>query len=770
MSQPRIPRRTLMQGAAAVGAAGAVGAVVPGGAAHAAAPVTLTDTGITLVAAADGTVVIGDGTDRVQISHFMFTDTVIGQYRTFGGVPTATTVDGRPAVRIQYAMPAAASPVAVTGTFWLTPYRARVRWEVTGSATLAPEAFCFARSVLSAPTAAEKYVGVTRWTKDSRGGIPYEINIDGLYQETWATTRAFIRAVGSVKTSTSATWLHAPGTVSGTGTAVTETDIVLGQLRPPAAATVAGANLVSVELWSDKPFNLWEAAGETMTLRAQVVNGKTTTGTVAVAWTARDFDGDLVAEGTQSVVLKAGEMWHGSIPVTAPAQGVVFTEVTATLDGHTAFARTNLAVLPSFAYKAGAESMFGIANYPWLLVPSKADVGALMQKIGVKWVRIAYKDQPGIPTKELDALGIHHNVQKGPPPIGKPAEEKAKWAAEIVAICQEAETEYYEAGNELNQPWWSGEGAAAYVQDALVPLRQAMSNAGATFKVMNAGTGGGDNKWLNNVNAAKGWDLIDVVAIHPGRGNFTPDFAPSPEEWEEGSNGSYWNFLGGVRAVKHVIETHGEKELWLTEAYSCTKPNSWWHDTFRHGAENVLLTLALAKAEGIRAVNWYQLHDSIVHQPQVANPGNPEYHYGLMNRDTSAKPSLLAYATAARVLDQATFVRWLRFADTDLKGLLFRTPAGPVSILWSRKDGYTLNAEHGTDSWWPSPEPWVDTWATKTPVLLPATSASVRELDCIGRERVLTRVSGKVTVELDGAPRVYYGLSEELDRLCVKRR
>lgn len=41
--------------------------------------------------------------------------------------------------------------------------------------------------------------------------------------------------------------------------------------------------------------------------------------------------------------------------------------------------------------------------------------------------------------------------------------------------------------------------------------------------------------------------------------------------------------------------------------------------------------------------------------PQVADPDNVEYHYGLTNRDLSPKPSLLAYATAARALDQAAF-------------------------------------------------------------------------------------------------------------------
>lgn len=167
----------------------------------------------------------------------------------------------------------------------------------------------------------------------------------------------------------------------------------------------------------------------------------------------------------------------------------------------------------------------------------------------------------------------------------------------------------------------------------------------------------------------------------------------------------------------------------------------------------------------MRAVNWYQLHDSTIHHPQEADPANAEYHYGLMNRDTSAKPSLLAFATAARVLDEAEFVRHLAFADKDVKGLLFTTPGGPVSILWSRKDGYILNSEHGEDPWFASPEPWIDTWTTRTPVVAHsgAVEGTVRELNCIGQERSLKASGGKITLTLDGAPRIYYGLAANPD-------
>ncbi|MEV0390382.1 hypothetical protein [Nonomuraea sp. NPDC050643] len=242
--------------------------------------------------------------------------------------------------------------------------------------------------------------------------------------------------------------------------------------------------------------------------------------------------------------------------------------------------------------------------------------------------------------------------------------------------------------------------------------------------MLNAGLAGIDHVWTENVHAAGGWDLIDGFAFHPGRGNFTPDYAPPPEEWTQGDNGSYGNFLGGLRKAREMIAEYGHKELWPTEAYACTKPNIWWHDTYRRAAENVLLTLALAKAEGVRCVNWYQLHDSVLGKPQMADP-----------------------------------------ADPDLKGLLFSTPEGPVSILWSRKDGYLLDTDHAPGStWFAAPEPWVDGWPTKTELKLAAAGSSVRELDRLGVERRLTARDGKVKVRLDGAPRVYYGLTAAPDR------
>src|SRR5699024_7306273 len=83
-------------------------------------------------------------------------------------------------------------------------------------------------------------------------------------------------------------------------------------------------------------------------------------------------------------------------------------------------------------------------------------------------------------------------------------------------------------------------------------------------------------------------DYASAFALNSGRGNFTPDYAPDPATWDPSANGKYWNFLGAIRKAREMIdERNPGMEIWITEAYACTMPNSWWHDNYRHAAENV---------------------------------------------------------------------------------------------------------------------------------------------------------------------------------------
>ncbi|MFI6729949.1 Gmad2 immunoglobulin-like domain-containing protein [Streptomyces sp. R-74717] len=728
--------------------------------AHAAdGDVTLTAGGISLLAGIGGRLAIRDaaGVTRSAGSKFQIKDQLTGIHLSTGGTPAlATLQDGTPAIRMDYAFDAAAGQATVTGWFSVTTEHARLEWRITGADTLVPDGFLFSRAIQT-PTAPDDYIAITEWVRDAGGGIPYEETVGVAHTSTWGSRHGLFLLDRSRQAWTNATWVHAPGTADPAGGWTSRADFFFSDTRPSATATIGRGRELGLELTTDRDFNLYQVPGEPMQLTALVANGGTAR-PAELQLSVRDFDGAQLAATTVTGSIAAAGTWQHTFTVPAPAAGIALAEVVVRSADDEAFARTNLATLPPFTYQARADSMFGIANYPWLQRPSADAVLDLWQRAGIALVRIAYDGGPGLPPSAFDARGIRHNIELQPS-LDATDTEAAAWAADKLTVAQGAGAGYFEVGNELNRPFNTGAAAQTYLDKALRPVFDRRAATGAAVRLMNNGLAGMDKPWVETFIAAGGWDLIDAFAYHPGRGNFTPDYVPPGDDWSTGPEGTYWNFYGGLKQLKTLMAQHGEKEVWLTEAYAPTKPNSWWHDTYRHAAENVLLSMALAKAEGITCVCWYQFHDSVLGMPQVADPDNVEYHYGLMNRDLSPKPSLLAYATAARVLDQATFQGWLTFPDPQTFGLWFDTPDGPAVVLWNRADGYLLNTSGRRTDWhFPAPEVWIDPWPTKTLLTVTAGNA-VRQLDAIGRNRQLSSARGQVTLTLDGSPRIFYGLT-----------
>ncbi|NIK61792.1 hypothetical protein [Kribbella shirazensis] len=757
-SRTTLSRRGLLGAALAAGVV-LVAEATPVTAFAAAGDVTLTAGGISLLASPGGRLAIRDaaGVTRSAGSKFQVKDSATGVHVSTGGTPTLSALpDGTPAIRMDYTFDAAAGSTSVTGWFSVSTSHARLEWRITGAATLIPDGFQFSRAI-QAPAAPDDYIAITEWTRDAGGGIPYEDTVGVAHTSTWGSgLHGLFLLDRSRQAWTNATWVHAPGVADPAGGWTSRADFFFSGTRPSATATIGRGKELGIELTTNSEFNLYESAGEPMELTALVANGGAAKSVELELW-MRSFSGVLLASATVTGSVAAAGRWQHTFHLTAPAGGIALAEVVVRSGDDEAFARTNLAVLPAYDYQAGAQSMFGIANYPWLLRPSADAVLDLWQRAGISLVRIAYDGGPGLPPAAFDARGMRHNIELQPS-LDVTDAQAAAWAAEKLAVAAGAGAEYFEVGNELNRPFNTGVAAQAYLDKVMRPVFDRRAVTGDTVKLMNNGLAGMDKPWVENFIAAGGWDLIDAFAYHPGRGNFTPDYVPPGGDWGSGPEGSYWNFYGGLKQLKALMAQHGEKEIWLTEAYAATKPNSWWHDTYRHAAENILLTLALAKAEGIKCVCWYQFHDSVLGMPQVADPDNVEYHFGLMNRDLSPKPSLLAYATAARAFDQAVFRGHLSFADPLTFGLWFDTPDGPAVVLWHRADGYILNTSGPRADWhFPAPEVWVDPWPTKTPLTVSASSA-VREVDAIGQVRAVPVANGKATVTLDGAPRIYYGL------------
>ncbi|MFF5624316.1 hypothetical protein ACFY5A_03055 [Microbacterium sp. NPDC012755] len=726
----------------------------------AAGDVTLTADGIRVVASVGGRIAVhaANGALLMAGSRFQTKDTVHGIQTSTGGTPTLITSNGQSAIRMDYTMPASAGGAVVSALITVQTAQVHLEWTVSGTTTLNPAGFMFSRAV-NAPTGPDEYIPTSEWRRDPAGGIPYEEPTGVVYRSSWASGHGLLLLDSSRKAWTTSTWVHAPGTQIDATTAVTRASLILTEARPASGAAIGRGDGIAVELSTARPYNIWDAAGDAA-VNVTVTNATETADVVTLSWWARTDQGTTVSSGTTDLTVAALSTADATITVPLDAQGMVLLEAAVdSPSGDTAFARTTLAALAPFSYTAGSASMFGIANYPWLLNAGEQATLDLWQKIGIQWVRIAYDGGPGLPPSAYDARGMDHNLELQPDLTASDA-ALVSWASSSCTTATAAGASWFEIGNELNRPFNTGDAAPGYVERVLKPVHAARAAQGGTFQLMNNGLAGMDRPWLEAFHAAGGWDLVDGIAFHPGRGNFTPDFIPTGDggEWSPGATGTYWNFLGGLRQLKALMAEYGEKEIWLTEAYACTRPNAWWNDTYRHAAENVLLSLALAKAEGVRAVCWYQFFDSYTISPMGADPEDTEYHFGLVNRDLGPKPSLLAYATAARALDEAEFVRWVHLADGTTHGLLFSTPDGPLAVLWNRADGYVLNTEGARVDWrFPEPEIWQDPWATKTSVSLPATAA-VTETDSFGRTAHIPSTGGQVQLTLDGAPRIYRGL------------
>ena len=583
------------------------------------------------------------------------------------------------------------------------------------------------------------------WTRHPHGGVPYEVR-DGYFRafpgkgefslwmlvtghHGWSDTNMQHLSFrpekeGSRERFAEPCFFLTPKTFSGA-----------------AAAAYFHDRPVSVEFGSAKPFHLFETGDVPAKFTVTVTNvtaAKLPGATLTV--TARDFDGKLLLNEKLPITAEPYRAQEFAFELPATDRNLFFVEAAARVGGKEVFSRTNVAVLPPFEFRHRAEGIFGIAAF--FDVPDRKQVFELMRRLGVYHLRQG--DNRIAEQYGMVAFG-HGNVS---PRISTEDWVKArdKFIDRIVTNRNPA----FEFGNEwnMNQKGEERERRARVYAELTADLRRARDRKGADFKIVSQGIVNNDVAFLRLMHKYLqqngGWDLIDGVGLHLGRGNWTPD-----------NLAGGWNYLGPLRQTKRLLREFGEKPLYITEAYAKTKPNDWWYDSYRQAAENTVLTFALGMAEGVAAIHFYQLHDGVWHDIGGVNEKDGEYHYGLLMRDNSLKPSAMAYAAAAEALDGAKFVKYYEPEKSRVRGMIFDTPRGKLAILYDRTEGYTLSKNSKNFG---HPEPWVSSWKVKHDVKFPVSGESITVIDPIGRARTIPAKNGKVTLTLDGAPLMVLGL------------
>lgn len=695
---------------------------------------------------------------------------------TVGGtIRQIETAEGQNALEVTYQTKAEADeqPITIVGRFTVFPGRVDVQYDLTNVPQSKETNFSgsmFGRRLAKdAQELAPVKLGL--WQRHQFGGVPYEIRDGTLLRYQVGAAQICFAYDGSSRPNFS--WKDA-GSQHVTLTKVTP-DHYAGHfsvLMPPAdwspeAISAQWHNRpVCLNIGTDKAFNWWPDGKEPLAIKTNITNTSMETRDIEVSYWVRDYSGDIVGQNKATVTLNPGQTYREPVQVKTPAaRALMFAEVSARdlKTGQEVFARTNLAILPPHEFRSTLDdSIFGLAAY-WPY-PTEGDVQNLMDRMGVRWLRGGDSRIQHAPRIANRHTGVDLNKEWT-------AEARDEWIKKQLAQCVEDQNPAWEFCNEINMSTagiameGGGIGKALLAEkyvEWVKAIRRVQKETGTTqIKLLSFGVAGMDVRFWQRIYELGAWGDLDGMCLHPGRGNFAPDYPVSEpwDKWVVGSYGNYWNYYGSVRTAAKMIKDYGgKKDLWLTEVYTPGFPNSFWEDTPRNAAENALLQLALAKAEGVKAAMWYQLNDSVWFDQLGINPKDREYYFGLTNRDLSFKPSLMGFITAAEALDQAKFERWIKMGDDKNRGLLFSTPRGPMAILWNRTDGYILTKKVEN---YATPEPWIDTWKTKTPTEIPASGKEVRLINPIGVEKIISTSGGKAKIVLDGAPVIVYGIDAD---------
>ncbi|MBS1372322.1 MAG: hypothetical protein HPZ91_20455 [Lentisphaeria bacterium] len=575
------------------------------------------------------------------------------------------------------------------------------------------------------------------WTRHEHGGVPFEVR-DGYFRSFRNGNIGLWMKVGGNVNYTGSWSDHLGYKKNGDGRYEASLEFVV---TPPECEGYEAAALfhkrpLGLKLSTDRPFNLWESGAPELKVALSNPYDTTKKG-VAFEVTGRDYDGRVVLDEKRT--LEFGPYGSKLLKFSLPEaeRMIYFVEAKVTVPGEKEiFARTNLAVLPPHEYGHRDESRFALSAY--FMIPSAEDVYALMKRIGVRTLR--HGDNRV--TSKYGILSLDH-ASVGP---NDSPEKVAKRIAEMVRRASGRQNPAIEFCNEWNMNQKGGEKlrrARRYVE-VLREFKALRDREYPGLRIIGMGMAGADTGFLKMMAENGAVPLMDGgVAMHPGRGNMTPDYI-----------GEGWTYLGAIRRYRKAMDELGIRTLHLSEVYAATPPNNSWMDSCRNAAENVLLTYAIGLAENAETIQFYQLHDSVWHDLGGVNHEDSEYHYGLLMRDGAVKPSLLAYAAAAEALDGAKFVRYLTF-EGKVRGIGFETPRGPLAFLYDRTDGYFLTERKKNFA---GTEPWVDTWKSRRKATFDAVGGEVTAVDPIGRAAKIPAKDGKVTLELSGAPLMVYGI------------
>jgi hypothetical protein len=667
-----------------------------------------------------------------------------------------------PTVRVEYLL----KKGQVTAVWEMMPEMVRVRYEITPPEGIAVrETKATAGFQMTETKEPIEQIKPARWLRHPHGGVPYQVTAGmadrydiGGSRLIIANDQGFDQLISKGKIHIQIRDIPRPWLKN-----LLQGSLVFSFSRSPAAlplaVAAAGQATLMLSVESPQPFYLWDSPADSISVKAWTANLFHRSQQVDVRHTARDFDGKILADRSQSVTLDPLKPQAFEIKITPSSFGPIYLEVTARHNSATEFQWLSLGALPKREFLDGKGSRFGISGYAWdtgshTEARTESQILELMNRIGTRWLLRCENRELA---HRMGFFTLLHNQPysvldkyfRGQSTWANDSTKREAWLRGNLERAVQEKDSWFNFSNEWNLRDGEMKGVLAerYVNDWLRPLHQLRDRIAPQMKLTGCVVAGGDLVFLEKVYRAGGWELFDGLNFHASGVPKSPDY-DDPND--------YWTYLGTLRRIHEGIRKFGKKELWMTELYAPTAPNNSCSTNERQAAERIALMYGLAVAADVRCAMLWRLDDNerrerIYTAGEVGEPSEREYYFGLIRRDYTPKAGLWAYQTASYMFDGARFLGDIDMPADDLHGMLFEGREGRFAMLWSRREGYVTSG-YSNPRYTHRP-PWEDAWTVRTPIPVKAAGREVMVIDAIGRQRTLIPgPQGNVNIELTGAP------------------
>ncbi len=439
--------------------------------------------------------------------------------------------------------------------------------------------------------------------------------------------------------------------------------------------------------YTEKPGNLF-GRDETVKCRIKLLNRKAPE-SFRLFWQVENWKGEPVRHGEDEIEAVSGfsvakEMSLDPLPLGSYTVSFILKKGNAVIE-ETAlhFGVTD----PVLLQEDPGQSPFGVCTE--LGTALSQEKARILRESGIIWVR---QSIPGnriyaggkadwratdlaYDTARKEKLYLLALLLGAPPGTEDFATEagRSRFASFVTEVARRyPDLSEWEVWNEPDTlGFWGAHDSKKYLA-LLKTVYAALKAVKPSYRVLNGGVVAGNYWFLGELFQAGAGQFLDAAAVHA-----------YVETLEFGK----WNLAMKLNAARDLLlKDDPKRKLWITEIGWQTSATGVSPDEqARRLVEGMVVALA---SPAVEKIFWFNFDDL------GEDPTSENQHYGLVFKDLSPKPSLLAYRHLIRRLSGKKMVSRDNLGE-GISAYRFEGAGGTALVVWSRKGPRTISLHAG---------------------------------------------------------------------------